>query len=131
MLVSCAATNKVESEATNDARFNTLISNDRTYRVQWHSLPDPIPLNEPFALELVIFENGNDDQDPLRVELAIDGRMPEHRHGMNVFPEVVRGASGSYRVSNMLFHMPGYWQLHFDITVDGVTERAQADVDLE
>ena len=31
----------------------------------------------------------------------------------------------------MLFHMPGYWEIHVDITRDEVTERAQFVVNLD
>ena len=114
-----------------EARFESLISNDETYRVHWRSIPEPIPLNEPFALEVAIFSRDNSDQDPLIVDLSVDGRMPEHRHGMNVIPPVMRRDDGWYEISNLLVHMPGYWQIHIDVTRGGVTERAQADVDLE
>ncbi len=59
------------------------------------------------------------------------GRMPEHRHGMTRRPVIVRRADGSFTITGMLFHMPGYWEIHFDITREGETERAQLEVDLD
>jgi hypothetical protein len=40
-------------------------------------------------------------------------------------------APGAYRVDGMLFHMPGYWELYFDLSREGVMERAQGAVTLE
>jgi hypothetical protein len=31
----------------------------------------------------------------------------------------------------MLFHMPGHWELYFDISRGGTSERAQFDIDLK
>ncbi len=63
--------------------------------------------------------------------LEVDGRMPLHRHGMNQVPRVGSGPAGGFQVDGMLFHMPGDWVLYFDITREGVTERAQFDVLME
>jgi len=34
-------------------------------------------------------------------------------------------------VLGLRFHMPGRWELYFDVTRDGVLERAQIDLELE
>jgi cytochrome c peroxidase len=60
--------------------------------------------------------------------LKVDAQMPEHRHGMNYRPEVKRIAlsekAGQWRVEGMMFHMPGRWQLAFELG----DERLAADV---
>jgi hypothetical protein len=57
--------------------------------------------------------------------------MPHHRHGMNREPSIERMDDGTFEITNMLFHMPGYWELHFDITRGMTTERAQVEITLE
>lgn len=57
--------------------------------------------------------------------------MPQHGHGMNLVPTIERGVDGTWRVDHMLFHMPGYWELYFDITERGRVERAQSEATLE
>src|SRR5947207_12951085 len=56
---------------------------------------------------------------PAPQALKVDAQMPEHRHGMNYRPEVKRIASlpnaGQWQVVGMLFHMPGRWQLQFEV----------------
>jgi hypothetical protein len=52
---------------------------------------------------------------------------------MNVAPDVTRRPDGRWIVDGALFHMPGYWELHFD-RIDraaGTRARAQTSVTLE
>ena len=61
----------------------------------------------------------------------VDARMPEHRHGMNYRPRVVRKSEGVYVAEGLLFHMPGLWQLMFDVDRGGRMERLMTDIELE
>ena len=65
------------------------------------------------------------------VGLAVDAAMPEHGHGMNRVPKVAPRPDGGFHAEGLLFHMPGRWELYFDVTQGAVTERAQTDVVLE
>ena len=44
---------------------------------------------------------------------------------------MTRQADGSFQADGMLFHMPGHWELYFDIWEDVGTERAQCSIDLK
>jgi hypothetical protein len=55
--------------------------------------------------------------------LRVDAVMPDHRHGMNYAPSVMRDATGRYTVDGMLLHMGGRWQILFDVLVAGRSER--------
>jgi hypothetical protein len=57
--------------------------------------------------------------------------MPAHRHGMNYQPRVTARERGVYVAEGLLFHMPGRWQLLFDVDRGGRTERLVADMELE
>ena len=61
----------------------------------------------------------------------VDARMPEHRHGMNYRARVFRKPDGIYVAEGLLFHMPGLWQLMFDVERGGRMERLTTDIDLE
>ena len=63
--------------------------------------------------------------------LTVDAHMPEHRHGMNYKPAVVRQADGSYRATGFLFHMPGKWEFVFEARVGGKTERFTDSIRVE
>lgn len=53
--------------------------------------------------------------------LRVDAQMPEHRHGMNYRAKVAAKGDGRYVAEGLMFHMPGRWQIVFDVDtrVDG------------
>ncbi|MBV8881412.1 MAG: FixH family protein [Planctomycetaceae bacterium] len=108
----------------------TLQSNGKGYEVSFETAPDPIPTNEPFDLKFRITpkQAASSGSAPT---VEVDARMPAHFHGMNRAPKVSRQPDGSYKAEGMLFHMPGHWELYFDISQGGRTERAQVDVNLK
>lgn len=107
------------------------LSSDGTFLVAYGTEPGDIPLNEVFDVRVAVFDAANPTE-PLRdVTFEIDGRMPHHRHGMLRAPRVKQRADGAFDVSGMLFHMPGYWELHFDVGRAGSVERAQASLELD
>ncbi|HPU52134.1 MAG TPA: hypothetical protein PK359_11295 [Burkholderiaceae bacterium] len=55
--------------------------------------------------------------------LNVDATMPEHRHGMNYTPRISRAGAQQFRADGLLLHMPGRWQMSFDLRIDGRTER--------
>jgi len=112
------------------SRKQTVDSNGGEYQIQYESAPDPIPTNEPFDLTFKVApKKGGNEAGGLTV--AVDARMPAHFHGMNRVPKISRQPDGSYKAEGMLFHMPGHWELYFDITQSGRTERAQVDIHLK
>lgn len=104
-------------------------TNGGAYRICFLPPPEEIPDNDLFALDVWVLDAATGE--PADVELWVDAAMPEHGHGMVVVPEVARGASGALRVEGMLFHMPGRWELYFDVTRGPLTERGQLNVVLE
>ncbi len=55
--------------------------------------------------------------------LKVDAHMPEHRHGMNYAPAVKTTAPGRWRVEGLMLHMPGRWELVFEVRAGGRTDR--------
>ncbi|MCE9619000.1 MAG: FixH family protein [Planctomycetes bacterium] len=90
---------------------------------------EPIARAEPFALEVTAVDA---DGKPLEgYELRCDAEMPQHNHGMNVVPKVTQVSPGHWRAEPLLFHMPGRWELIFDLKKDGRVRRNQATLELE
>src|SRR6185369_3964494 len=58
--------------------------------------------------------------------LKVDAQMPEHRHGMNYAPAVKALGPGHWRADGLMFHMPGKWELAFEVTAGGATDRLVA-----
>ena len=106
-------------------------SNAGSYIVHVLPTPDPIPDNHSFTLDVWVrdIREGSEPRDDVAIE--VDAAMPEHGHGMNRLPRVAVEEDGRFRVSGMLFHMTGNWELYVDVTRGAVTERAQFRVFLE
>jgi hypothetical protein len=93
--------------------------------VLFRTLPATIEVGRHFSVEAVVCAAASPRG--LRVEAG----MPEHRHGMNYRARVAAAGPGRYVAEGLLFHMPGRWQLVFDVERDGRTERLATDVLLE
>ncbi|MCK6448444.1 MAG: hypothetical protein L6Q99_18800 [Planctomycetes bacterium] len=101
------------------------------YLVRWRTEPAEIPMNDEFSLRAWVFAADAPDVVLRDVELVIDAAMPDHGHGMARAPKFVKRDDGSIEAQGMLFHMPGRWELYFDVSKDELTERAQVHVELE
>jgi hypothetical protein len=89
------------------------------YRLAWRTQPQKIVIGRHFALEVLICPKGAGGIEGLQV----DAFMPDHRHGMNYRPAAKVLGGGRYQVDGLMFHMPGRWDLYFDIKGGGGTER--------
>ena len=87
--------------------------------------PDPlrIEVGQPFSLIMNVCTKGGEPAELVRV----DATMPEHKHGMNYAATVQGGDNGRYRVEGLLFHMPGSWEVAFDVRSGGETQRLTHD----
>ena len=81
-------------------------------QLAYRLLPDPVPVGQHFAIEIVLCPKG---AAMLPAELRVDATMPEHKHGMNYQPSVKSLSPGQYRAEGLLFHMPGRWELVFEL----------------
>lgn len=125
------APDKTSPTPQSPSPYARLTSNDRTYLVLFASDPAPIPLNESFALNVCIFDAADCSAPLSDVTLDVDAAMPAHQHGMIRQPHVRQHPDGSFTANGLLFHMPGHWELYFDVTRQGTTERAQLDINLD
>ncbi|NOD31174.1 hypothetical protein [Ruegeria sp. HKCCD6604] len=74
---------------------------------------DEIPLAQPFSVLVSICSETAVGQ------MRVDAIMPAHRHGMNYTPKVSALGGGAFRVDDMLFHMPGLWELQVGVDING------------
>ena len=96
--------------------------------VLFRTVPSPIEIGQHFTVEALVCATP-----PIGAAAGfmVDARMPEHRHGMNYRARVFRKPDGIYVAEGLLFHMPGLWQLMFDVERGGRMERLTTDIDLE
>jgi hypothetical protein len=113
---------------TDAAKGAAIESNSGTYYVVFAPNPNPVPLNGTFSAHVDVYQNGNRAQRAPGVVLSVDALMPEHNHGMNTEPTIKSNSNGSFDVSGLLFHMPGKWELYFDIKDGRYLERAQVPI---
>ncbi len=87
------------------------VSTRGLFEVELRTSPDPIPLNQPFELDVVVTSEGAPPESDESWTLRVEGWMPGHGHGMLRQPQGDELGDGRYRVRGMLFHMPGLWEL--------------------
>ncbi|WP_155472202.1 6-bladed beta-propeller [Pseudoduganella buxea] len=62
------------------------------------------------------------------IKIRVSAMMPSHYHGLNQNPQLNKTNDGNWLVEGINFHMPGHWQVYFDIDNGIVVERAQVDI---
>jgi hypothetical protein len=90
------------------------------YTVVYRMKPAPVAVSRHFALELAVCPKGGA---PAPEALAVDARMPEHGHGMNYQTTVKALGRGRFQADGLMFHMPGRWELVFDVRGGESSER--------
>jgi len=74
-----------------------------------------LKLGEHFAVEFAVC--------PAPESVRVDAWMPDHRHGMNYKASVNGKGGGRYRAEGLMFHMPGRWELVFELRGAGAPTR--------
>lgn len=97
------------------------------YVVVWQTRPAPVVVGEHFIIDLIVCPKAGA---PAPSRIRVDAQMPAHRHGMNYRPSVASTGGARYRVEGMLFHMPGYWRLDFEVGDDASLDSIRADMRL-
>jgi hypothetical protein len=94
--------------------------------VVFRTVPPAIEIGRHFAVDTLVCSDGT-----APVLTRIDATMPEHRHGMNYRPTLVSRGGGRYVAEGLMFHMPGRWELTFDVEGAGRRTRLATDVIVE
>lgn len=97
------------------------------YTLAWRALPAAIPVGSHFSVDFIVCPKAGAS---LPQSLRVDAQMPEHRHGMNYKATVKSEGAGRYRADGLMFHMPGRWELLFELRGEQ-TERLVAEVILK
>lgn len=68
----------------------------------------------------IVSVNSKDGKPVEDAQIAVDGGMPEHNHGLPTAPAATENLGGGrYRVEGVKFSMGGWWELRF--AIDGAT----------
>jgi len=102
-----------------------------SYEVSWRAVGQPIPLNEPFELEVTVVLASDPESRVSGAQVYLQASMPEHNHGMLREPQAREVEPGVYRIEGMLLHMTGYWLVLLDVVKDGIAETTEFELTLE
>lgn len=91
------------------------------YTIAWRADPQKIPVGRHFAVDLLVCPKTGS---AVATAVAIDARMPSHGHGMNYKPTLKPVGENRYRAEGLMFHMPGQWEMVFDLRAGDTVERA-------
>lgn len=91
----------------------------------YRTVPARITVSAHFSLDVTVCAKAG--VPPVQA-IAVDALMPAHGHGMNYRPSVKSIGEQKFRVDGLMFHMPGRWQLIFDLRSGEATERIAHDV---
>jgi len=99
----------------------------KRYVLAWRAVP-PIRVGEFFSLEVALCSR---EGQPRISTLRVDAQMPEHQHGMNYRASVRPRGPDRFIVEGLVFHMPGHWELGFDINIGADRESLRSSVQVE
>lgn len=77
----------------------------------WWTEPERVVIGTVFQVNVRVWT----EQGPWNGTLRVDATMPAHGHGMNYLPVVSQVDEGRFVAEGLLFHMPGEWELLFDL----------------
>lgn len=99
-----------------------------SYAVAYRLSPAKPGVSRHFAVELVVCPKAGA---PAAEALKLDARMPAHGHGMNYAAKVSALGGGRFQADGLMFHMPGRWELVFDIVAGQSTGRVTHAIDFQ
>ena len=103
------------------------VESDR-YVVAYRTQPAKIAVGQHFTVEMAVCPKAGQ---PAPEAVRVDGYMPDHAHGMNYAAAVRPAGPGRYGATGMMFHMPGKWDLIFEVRGSGKTDRMVSTIMLQ
>ncbi len=122
------------SEETGSPNPRTAVTDRGSYQLSYLPLPDPIPLDEEFDIEIMVMETATGAHISEGVILESTAEMPTHGHGMVQEPVTSLMESGHFLSEGFLFHMAGSWELYIYVSEtleDGSTNIEQGTFEIE
>lgn len=95
--------------------------------VAWKPSGGTVPRNESFDMDVRLLRN---NQPCSGARIVVSGWMPDHGHGMVRIPQITEEGDGCYRVTDMLLHMRGHWDLVFEVHAGTANDTVRFMLDL-
>lgn len=127
-LFACAAAHAADACAAALKATQPWVAEAEGVRVLFVAQPAAVPVGRHFEIDFVVCHGAQVRGD---ARVRVDADMPAHRHGMNYRAAVSPLADGVQRAQGMMFHMPGTWRVIFDVALDGRTQRATREIEVQ
>ena len=90
---------------------NILVSSNQCFKAS-SNWQQQVKLQQHFGFHFNITESCVAAKNIQQLKLFID--MPEHRHGINTTPEIIRD-NLTFNIEGILLHMPGLWRVQIEL----------------
>lgn len=108
-------------QATQTAQAAMFTGKDGFFQLGYRPDSGKIPLNSLHSWTIHLQDSSG--QPVSGAQIAIDGRMPAHGHGLPTRPLVTADlGGGDYRVEGLRFQMSGEWVVEFTVQANGLTD---------
>jgi hypothetical protein len=108
--------------------FHVLETAEADIGYRWD--PAELKVGQFFAADVIVCRTIG-GREPVGM-VVIDATMPAHGHGMSYRPKSERVEPVYYRITGLMLHMPGTWQITFDLLLQGGRRvRLTHEVDLK
>lgn len=87
---------------------------------------EQVKVNQAFQIQIKL---NNPPEHPF--ELRFDAAMPDHRHGLALPFKLTKLDRNNWLIEDLVLHMPGYWELYFDLYQGESIERTQFSLELK
>ena len=109
-------------DVPSDLDYSTTRTSDKgLFNVSYTASTGMVPVNQMHQWTLHV--ETADGQAVDNANIAVDGDMPQHGHGLPTKPRVTQYlGNGDYLVDGMKFQMGGWWLMDFTISANGQTD---------
>lgn len=112
--IGCSSSNEGAPNEPAAQPFATMTSDSGRLHVEFRSAPQPLEQGENKLWLTIHDHETHAPSDGLA--FTVEPWMPAHDHGSSTVPVVIAEGNGKYLVDNVVFTMPGEWELRIHIT---------------
>jgi hypothetical protein len=118
--VACGNDGGRSEESFPETPYTTV--NGAKVAVELRTAPEQPPSRGVASMQLRVSDRAAAPVDGLALDVV--AWMPAHGHGSNVKPKITAEGEGTYRLDDVVFTMPGAWELIVDVHGNALEDHA-------